>query len=36
MGATQDKMTINKNGVIMILESRKGENKSMMFYLKVK
>ena len=34
MGGTQDKTTINKNGVIMILDVSKGQNKSMMFYLK--
>ena len=36
MGATQDKMTIKKNGVSMILDARKGQNKSMMLYLKAK
>ena len=34
MGDTQDKMTINKNDVNIILDSRKGKNESMMFYLK--
>ena len=34
--ATQDKMTIKKNGVKMILDAREGENESMMFYLKAK
>ena len=33
-GDTQDKMTINKNDVNIILDSRKGKNESMMFYLK--
>ena len=36
MGATQDKLTIKKNGVKMILDAREGENESMMFYLKAK
>ena len=36
MGATQDKMIIKKNGVIIVLYARKGQNKSMMFYLKAK
>ena len=31
MGSTQDKITINKSGVSMILDARKGQNKSMMF-----
>ena len=34
--ATQDKMTIKKNGVIMILDARNGKKESMMFYLKAK
>ena len=36
MRATQDKMFIKENGVSMILDSRKGQNKSMMVYLKEK
>ena len=36
MGDTQDKITTKKNGVIMILDARKGKNESMMFYFKVK
>ena len=36
MGATQDKITIKKNGVCVILGARKGQNKSMMFYLREK
>ena len=36
MGDTQDKMTINKNGVSMILYASKGQNKIIMFYLKAK
>ena len=36
MGDTQDKMTIKKNGVSMILDEIKGKNVSMMFYLKAK
>ena len=36
MGATRDKIIINKNGVSMILDASKGQNKSMMFYLKAK
>ena len=36
MGATQDKIIIKKNGVSMTLESGKGQNKSMVFYLKEK
>ena len=36
VGATQDKIIINKNGVIMILDARKVQNKSMMFYLKAR
>ena len=29
-------MTIKKNGVSMILDARKGQNKSLMLYLKAK
>ena len=36
MGATQDKMNMGVNGVIMLLDSRKGKNASLMFYLKTK
>ena len=36
MGATKDKITIKKNGISMILYSRKGQTKSIMFYLKAK
>ena len=36
MGATQDKITIKKNGVNMILDAIKGKNAVMMFYLKEK
>ena len=36
MEANQDKITINKNAVIMILEARKGKNASIMFYLEKK
>ena len=36
VGATQDKTTIKKNGVSMILDAIKGNNASMMFYLKAK
>ena len=36
MGYTQYKRTINKNGVSMILDTRKGKNTSIMFYLKTK
>ena len=36
MGDTQDKMIIKENCVIIILDARKGKNKIMMFYLKVK
>ena len=36
MGDIQDKTTINKKGVSMILYPRKGQNKSMMLYLKAK
>ena len=34
IGGTQDKISIKKNSVSMILDARKGQNKSMMFYLK--
>ena len=33
MGEIQDKITIKKNGISMILDTRKVQNKSMMFYL---
>ena len=36
MGATQDTLTTKKNGVSMILDSRKGNNTSMMLYLEKK
>ena len=36
MGATQDKMAIKKNGGSITLDSRKIQNKIMMFYLKAK
>ena len=36
MGDTQEKMIINKNRVIINLDASKGQNKSMMFYLKAK
>ena len=36
MGATQDKIIINKYGVSMILDAIKGQNKIMMFYLNTK
>ena len=36
MRGTQRKMIINKNGVIMTLDTRKVQNKNMMFYLKAK
>ena len=36
MGATQDKTTINKNGVSMNMNARKGKNGSTIFYLKSK
>ena len=36
MGSTQDKIIIKKNGVSMILDARKGQIKSRMFYLNVK
>ena len=36
MGYTQDKMTIQKNDVSMILDSRNSNNTIMMFYLKAK
>ena len=34
MGATQDKRIIKKNGVSMTLDASKGQNKSILFYLK--
>ena len=36
MGATQDKMIVNKNVVRITLDASKGKNNSMMFYLKAK
>ena len=36
MGATQDKITIKKNSVNIILDAIKGKNAVMMFYLKEK
>ena len=36
MGATQDKMIINKNGISMNFDARKGQNESMLFYTKAK
>ena len=36
MGATIYKMTIKKNGVSMIIDARKGNNTSVMFYLNTK
>ena len=36
MGINQDKISIKKSGVSMILDSRESQNKSMMFYLKKK
>ena len=36
MGSTQDKMIIKKNRVSMTLDARKGQNMSIMFYLKSK
>ena len=36
MGATQDKISTKKNDVSMILDAGKGNNSSMMFYLKKK
>ena len=33
---TQDKITMMKNGVSVVLDARKGQNKSMVFYLKAK
>ena len=36
MGANQDKITIKKNGVSVIVDASKGQNKSMMFCLKAK
>ena len=36
MGATQDKIIIKKNEVSMTLDASKGQNNSMMFYLKAK
>ena len=34
MGANEDKTTIKKNGVSVILDARKVQNKSIMFFLK--
>ena len=36
MEVTQDKIIIKKNRVITTLDARKGQHKSMMFYLKAK
>ena len=36
MGSTQNKMIIKKNLVSMTLDAGKGQNKSMMFYLKAR
>ena len=36
MGATKDKMHIKKNGVNVILDARKGKNKSIVSYLEAK
>ena len=36
IGSTEDKIVIKKNGVSMTLDTRKVQNKSMMFYLKAK
>ena len=36
VGATKDKMAINKNGVNMIIDAKKLINNSMIFYLKKK
>ena len=36
MGATQDKIIIKKSSISMILDASKGQNKSMMLYLKAK
>ena len=36
MRSTQDKMIIKKKGVGIILDTRKAQNKSMLFYLKAK
>ena len=36
MGANQDKITIKKNGVSVIVDASKGQNKIMMFCLKAK
>ena len=36
MGATKDKMHIKKNGVNVILDARKGKNKSTVSYLEAK
>ena len=36
MGDTQDKMIIKNNGVSLILDAKKGQNKSMISYLKSK
>ena len=36
MGATQDKITMKKDGVGVIFDAIKGQNKSMVFYLKAK
>ena len=36
MGATQEKMTIRKNGVNTIIDAREGKNAIKIFYLKAK
>ena len=36
MGANQDKITIKKKGVSVIVDARKGQKKSMMLCLKAK
>ena len=36
MGDTRDKMIIKKNSISMILDARKGQNKSTILYLKAK
>ena len=36
MGATQDKITMTKNGVSVVLDAIKGQNKCMVLYLKAK
>ena len=36
MGDTLDKITLKKNSVNIVLDTRKGENESTIFYLKLK